>query len=851
MAKKTKYVFLDRINELMDSIGNNNKKMYIFGTEEQRHDIFDKHIKPKLLETMADFLPDDQKDVFFNATDDEQIKMFEDYINYWGDKKPVELVGLALQADAHEIRKIFQHESAKKQLLDEFNNRKLDELENIFSIPTEKFTGDQYALIKSNFNPPHTIVIPNKQDMPNLGNVIVIGDVDCVKYKLPKSPDGIDKLFKTLPHAIIGKLNVSSWDKELFGNIKTLPYAETIDCSHSINSLNDLNDKLPGVLKTLIIQDTLIKPSALTKDATKRSAAMDFIATHPNLRIVSTNKNGDITFDLQESLAEIDKSKEAQTPDKNKRMISTLAAQKTAVTKVPDEYISINGFVDKYLVNNPEISINDKKTLRNIVKQVADIKSVSGIETKYVIESDYENITNAVIANITESQNGTDEEQKSNEQNSETQPKHHITKPNNVPVVQSRASNKILKFISNSDMDVLSTNTDKEELKESINKFNIWNQKNINNRSCTFIDTDGAEKPLPNMICRNNNTYSYDGTGGRARIDFKSTTLKDTNGNNILDDNGNEIYILVSVGSVSDHKRGNSDKRTKKHNDIIRNLDIYVTDVPLTDTQIKTIKNNKKSGRDVRFFTLPELQGLTQKYIAYTYTPQDQDEQKQTRTPQKPIVTIEPIIDRDAVKEDSTNAFQAVAFAQPKAEYIKPETHVAPKPAPHVDTPKKKPVSHDTGIAPITKQPYAQPISNVGGVFGLKMLEAQIAAQIELLKTLKENQEIQKREIDKMSEQMQEKIKTGDFASVGKLATQAETKKQKLNESQEKVAQAEQALKTMKDKFDIGQKLIEKRQQALTEKQAAEQTLHEKEKSLQDADDAVIKFLHELGKDDK
>ena len=305
------------------------------------------------------------------------------------------------------------------------------------------------------------------------------------------------------------------------------------------------------------------------------------------------------------------------------------------------------------------------------------------------------------------------------------------------------------------------------------------------------------------------------------------------------------------MGAVSDHKRGNSDKRTKKHNDIIRSLDIYVTDAPLTDTQIKTIKNNKKSGRDIRFFTLSELQG-SQKYISYTYTPQDKSEPQKTEKPQKSFVATEPIIDKDTIKEDSTNAFQVVDFAQPKAEYIKPKVHVAPKNIPHVDTTApKEPELHDVNIAPATKQPYIQPVSNVGGVFGLKMLETQIAAQIELLKTLKENQEIQKREIDKMSKQMQEKIKIGDFVSVGKLATQAETQKQKLHASQEKVDQAEQELKTMKDKFDIGQKLLEKRQQALTEKYAAEQILHEKEKSLQYADDAFIQFLRELGKDDK
>ena len=424
-----------------------------------------------------------------------------------------------------DIKKIFTTQNAKLKFLKDFDTNAVNtDLANIFEIQQKLQNNDDFIKLNTKLSQGEklfcivrgptdkTITIGNKYSNNNkstdFSNFIIVGDYNSGKQD-------VQDAIKLLPYAVIGKLIISSWDKELFSKIKTLPYAETIDCSHSINSLNDLNDKLPDVLKTLIVQDTLIKPIALTKDATKLNTAKVFLDAHPNLRIVSTNKNGDVTFDLRESLAEIAKSKDAPQQDRGKYTTASSVAQKPAKIKVPDEYISINGFVDKYLVSNPKISINDKKTLRNIVKQVADIKTVSGIDTNYVIESDYANIINAVIANIAESQNETEE------QKPETQPKPNITKPIDVPVVQSRASNKILKFISSSDLDVLSTNADKEELKESINKFNIWNQKNINNRSCTFIDADGAEKPLPNMICRNNNTYSYDGTGGKARVDFK------------------------------------------------------------------------------------------------------------------------------------------------------------------------------------------------------------------------------------------------------------------------------------------------------------------------------------------
>ncbi len=588
-----------------------------------------------------------------------------------------------------DIKKIFTAQNAKLKFLKDFDNHAVNtDLANIFDIQQKLQNSDDF--IELNTKLPQgeklfcivrgptdkTITIGNKYSNNNksidFSNFIIVGDFNSGKQ------DAQDAI-KLLPYAVIGKLIISSWDKEVFSKINVLPYAEIIDCSFSINDLNDLSGKLPNGIQTLIVQETLIKPNSL-KDTNKLESAKNFRKQYPNIIVTDAKGKYILPLDLDTPQPPKDIEKERKTNKKTNPAVQKPTQEPDtngmlSMTKAYEQFIEKNGLSKESLSRGDFAKFIKKEFPGKIVPVI-----IKGQKQNYIKNVDYNDIEHALLQDI----------EKRHEKLNATQPEVPVQTPGKQPqnTVQQETTDttsqperpigteyKILTFIPKDIWKELSP-TEQQELEKYFNLFNVWSQP-TNNHPCIYFDESGHKQTLSKLTCKNKQTFSYGGKAtqkGNQRVVFKTITLVDENGDIKKDENGNPTYIIVAYKYFAQHNREYTD--SLKHT-------ICISDHELTDNTYKNMKT--KEGGVQKFYTLDELRKKSEK--TFEYNPNapfaDKAKEEETQTPPQQ----EPGTSKDSTKpqetptqvvskptEDSTNAWKPafVGTDDPHKENEKP-----------------------------------------------------------------------------------------------------------------------------------------------------------------------------------
>lgn len=629
----------DGISDLKDLYTKYVGKSYVAQTDTLSKDI------QKRLRDSSDKDSDEFNEVF---TEHVAIPILERTLEQARQK--CEIGSILLEFDKGDVEKIFTDPTIKQDMSKTFADATdQDVYFDIFNtdiIPTNK--DEILPCIRSRSgNPINASQKKTSKQIPDLSGFVVFSDIDCSGYKMPKSDDEIQDIFKILPLGVVGTLNCSGWDKELFSKIKKFPYAEALNCSFSINDLNELTGRLPVGLKTLIVQDTLIKANSL-RDENKLESAKKFRKQYPDL--VITDSKGKHTLPLDFDAPKVIEEPKPSAPKK----IQQPVAPKTEPNL--DGLLSITQAYEQFM-QNPGMSKKTftRKDFSNFIKLTFRAKIVpvivNGQTQNYIEGVDYNDIEHATLEYIKQKEEAPEPQPDAPVVEKQVEPeKQEVADTTNTDNFASKTNCQIRKYISKKDLDVFSNSVDEQNnLLHCLELFNMWDQRNnINNGTCTYIE-NGNEKPLSGMICRHINTFSYRSDAGGV-VDFKSTTLKDSNGNTVKDANGNEIYILVSIGAVPSHEKGSKNRFT--HNKTIRTNDVYVTKNKLTSQQKDRITHNKQ-GKNITFLSLPELD-LAQKYTSFVYDPMAESEHHENSIAyqEKPKETVKSVkLDEIIIKE--------------------------------------------------------------------------------------------------------------------------------------------------------------------------------------------------------
>ncbi|MBP5707974.1 MAG: hypothetical protein J6W79_03190, partial [Alphaproteobacteria bacterium] len=287
MAESKEELLRQKARKIMDTFSDEVAQMYLYGTPDDQTEIIRKYILPDLEQDIIELLDYKHAKRVQENKDGEKDNILAWHLGNvlrLGTKND-RFLAWCVTLDPGELESVFQGQANKDKFFQDLDAHTPSEIEKLSEIlPSNNKT---VVIVKRLKNPPKIVKITsNKQSHVDLSEVIVIGDVDASGYKFPKPNDETRTIFNTLPMAVIGKFDCSGWDKKLFALIDKLPFAETIDCSFSINSLDDLIGKLPDDPQTIVVQETLIKPNALQNDQEKLQSGQKFLETYPNLVIV-------------------------------------------------------------------------------------------------------------------------------------------------------------------------------------------------------------------------------------------------------------------------------------------------------------------------------------------------------------------------------------------------------------------------------------------------------------------------------------------------------------------------------------------------------------------------------------
>lgn len=672
----------------------------------------------------------------------------------------------------HDVEKIFTDKHVKQDILETLSvDSRLNKYLNIFDSQTlQKGTDTWLACLCNRLSVPINASQQTTQNKPflDLGDFVIVGDIDCHGYKMPKSASDIKKLLKILPLAVIGKFICSGWDKNLFAQINKLPFAETIDCSFSVNSLDDLIGKIPNGLSKLIVQETLIKQNSLQSDPEKLDSAKKIMQMYPCLTVTDTKEK----YNLHETVQQITSLKETTNHQLQKQ-----AATKTVVkteqkkpVKKQEKTFSIQDVIAMFPETNQTILLqwieNEIKDKHKSVDQ--DTGNI------HLTQKAVNRIADLVVKEKTT-------------QHKQTKTESILNKTadiENTNATTQKSQNRIHIYIKQNDLDK------DADLQTILSAFNVWPQPDYiskkSKKTCCFINADGKELLLNGLKLKTATSLSY-GINA-SRHDFKLTKLIDIDKNGeiktVTDESGKEIFVMVCVKYFKKHEKYSKD--TLEHNRIINNLDVYVTPKPLTKSQQNKICADRQHGdNSKKFFSLSELDAT---YVKFTYDPNTENKQKS-----KKDVSLKPVLEttfEPSVKPETKNENVVIApTAQKKVKKTK------------------------------TKTKKAKTMLDVTAV------EKTVNAWCEMLQNAKQELDTAKQELVQTSGQITEKINQDDFDSLQDLYNQA---KQKTD----KVIMARQNVYYISERFDKAKFLLEQRTKALAEKEAAEQSLQSAENEI-------------------
>ena len=788
--------------------------------------IYDKYIDKNYIKYFASLPRDIQEKLTNDETDIDEFKdLFQDLIatpilqqTLKQLQQKCDIGALKFELSKQDIEKIFTDNIALKQNILETtaDDSKLDKFVSIFDSQKLQSESDTWTTFLCNrLSAPIRASQQATQSRPflDLSNFVIIGDIDCSGYKTPKSATDLSTLFKILPLGIIGKLICSGWDKNLFAQIDKLPFADTIDCSFSINSLDDLIGKLPNGLKTLVVQETLIKPNALQNDAKKLQSAQKFMETYPNLMIVDAKGKynlADTVNQLTTSTKKDEQKPVAKKADSKSQPVQPTKKQEKTYTI--DEVVAMFPDTDSEKLHQwIEQEIKDKH------KQI-DKKTGQTLLTQKAVNR---------IADLA------DKDAQDKSQQKKTGVKEQEKKPEMTTDGDTQKSQNIIKiYIKQSDL-----NKD-ENLYSILGNFNVWPQPNHiskkSNNTCCYIDAENKEKLLNGMKFKTTSSLSY-GINA-SRHDFKIVKLIDIDENGeikpVLDNFGKEIFIMVCVKYFKKHEKNS--KENHDHKRIINNLDIYVTPRPLTKPQQNKIHNcHQNVGNDTKFFVLSDLD---KSYMQFTYTPYDTPDSTHTDTAK---TQPSPTPDNEPTEKAQESVVANTPVVADKSPVTNDKIHNAQKSA----------VSKSlSATIPVAEQKTKQKNKNQNtsaiesakpkSLLDLTSLEKIVNELSTMLQDANCKLGDAKQKHATISSEIAEKTANGSFNLLQALYAKAQS-------ATTDVITAQQNVDSVSARFNRAKSLLEQRNIALAEKEAAEKVLKTKQEILQNTDNEIKKFLQE------
>ena len=199
----------------------------------------------------------------------------------------------------------------------------------------------------------------NKNDVrpvPEFNKFIIYGDFDCSNQgEITKFPIIVKGLLNC--SGLLTK-GIDITDKSFFLPIKM----DSLDCSYSIKSLNDLLGRIPTDLRHLMVQPQLIKSNILSKDNEKYEIAKSFCEEYPDL-IITDSRN---TINLANELKKIEeKSKESVNVEKQQEIGKFVKVIKIKTS----DYLDRDEIVKKLVQDFDEFSDFSYDELKNITRR--------------------------------------------------------------------------------------------------------------------------------------------------------------------------------------------------------------------------------------------------------------------------------------------------------------------------------------------------------------------------------------------------------------------------------------------------------------------------------------------------
>lgn len=165
--------------------------------------------------------------------------------------------------------------------------------------------------------------------------LLVVGDFRCSKYS------------KVFPVAVYGWFDCSGMSKGWIDKDFRFPITRKIDCSHSINNLDDLIGLLPDELRILVVEQKFVKQEFLEKNM---DIVEKFLKMYPNVKVVDI-RGRDIRDAINKIVTE-KKNKEKELVDsmqKNKDIAKDVYKLHDMWTALAEAYPNLEKEITYYM----------------------------------------------------------------------------------------------------------------------------------------------------------------------------------------------------------------------------------------------------------------------------------------------------------------------------------------------------------------------------------------------------------------------------------------------------------------------------------------------------------------------
>lgn len=361
-----------------------------------------------------------------------------------------------------------------------------------------------------------------------------------------------------------GIFDCSNCGKDYITEDTTLPiFAEKMDCSYSIRSLDVLLDKLPQKIEELIVQPDLISKQAM-KDPNNLESALKFMSMYKHVKVYSRKGN----INLQNSVAEYFLDKiipERQKPTSANPKTKEIAIKPEVMDKkVSGQHIDKRDILD-LCKQDAEISALDLSNddLNRYIRIILSDQRRNGINKTVKLREDGVPVAcadasdwNLIRQEILALQN---QETQKKEEEKQKQPQNKQVKPDKVvKTTQEYKPVKITKYITKNQLKQISIGRQRSVL-DAINKINIDPADFVNYQGPVWVLKDGVLTNVQTVEKENGCTLvqSVDSNTNNDRKRLVWTVGDGPNG-----------VVIVCMGVLNEH--GETMKKYNKYSELLR-----------------------------------------------------------------------------------------------------------------------------------------------------------------------------------------------------------------------------------------------------------------------------------------